>query len=263
MDQQGWYVERRQLSTEISFGTHSHGVDEGLDRSVDDLPRGPFGHPLRHVGVHTEIRRRVLRAPLRHVPPEKLDSRVELRRWDPVRVVVDLDQQRQDRREEHCQRDPVAAVATDVATDVTAPHRMSNESHVFQVEMLDELRQVVGEQVHVPAAAMSVGAAVAAPVVRDAAVALIEQARDDVIPLIRVERPRVCEDQAWPVTLIGEEELDAVRSQHPWHDSILAVREPGVDYLTGSDISDLAEARTDSGCHCAGSDHAAATSEWR
>src|SRR4029077_9136290 len=113
------------------------------------------------------------------------------------------------------------------------------------------------------AAAMSVGAAVAAPVVRDAAIALIEQARDDVMPLVRVEGPRVCEDEARAVTLIGEEQLDAVRSQHPWHDSILAVCAPGVDYLTGSDLSDLAEARTDSGCHCAGFDHAAATSEWR
>src|ERR1700752_1529291 len=140
---------------------------------------------------------------------------------------------------------------------------MPDEGHVFQVEVLNELRQVVGEQVHVPAATMSVGAAVAAPVVRDAAVALIEQARDDVLPLVRVEGPRVCEDEARPVTLIGEEELDAVRSQHPWHDSILAAREPRVDYLTGSEISDLAEARIDSDCHCAGFDHAAATSEWR
>ena len=66
---------------------------------------------------------------------------------------------------------------------------MSDESHVFQVEMLNELCQVVGEQVHAPAAAMAVGAAVAAPVVRDAAVALIEQAGDDVMPLVGVEGP--------------------------------------------------------------------------
>ena len=67
-----------------------------------------------------------------------------------------------------------------VAVPIGAPIPRT-ECHV-----LDELRQVVSELIHVPAAAMPVGAAVAAPVVGDATETLVEQARYDVVPLIGV-----------------------------------------------------------------------------
>ena len=153
-------------------------------------------------------------------------------------------------------------MASDVADDLTAPHRMSDEGHVFQVEMPNELRQVVGEHVHVPAAAMSVGAAVAAPVVRDAAVTLIEQARDDVMPLVRVEGPRVCEHEARPVTLIGEEELtrsavNILGTTRYWR----CARRVSI---TSQVVASVTLQRPELiPVVIAGFDHAAATSEWR
>ena len=50
--------------------------------------------------------------------------------------------------------------------------------------MVDQLTQVVGQQVHVPSAAVPVRPAVSAPVVGHAPEARIEQARDDVLPLV-------------------------------------------------------------------------------
>jgi hypothetical protein len=61
---------------------------------------------------------------------------------------------------------------------------VTDEGHVRQVQVLNELGQVVGQQVHIPAPGMTIGPAMTAPVVGHTSQALIEQACDNVVPLI-------------------------------------------------------------------------------
>ena len=77
---------------------------------------------------------------------------------------------------------------------------------VFQIERFDQLRQVVGVGVHVVAAPGLARSAVAAPVVRDAAVAAGGQKEHLVLEGVGAQRPAVAEDNglsAAPVFVVN------------------------------------------------------------
>jgi len=59
-------------------------------------------------------------------------------------------------------------MAADVSRHFTAAGRVSDEDGIFEIELLDERRQVVGVGVHVVAVPWLARAAVSATVVRDA-----------------------------------------------------------------------------------------------
>ena len=85
-------------------------------------------------------------------------------------------------------------MAADVAGDLAAAGGVADQDGVVQVERLDQLREVVGVGVHVVAVPRLAGAAVAAAVVGDAAVAVGGQEEHLVVPGVGVERPAVAED---------------------------------------------------------------------
>ena len=81
---------------------------------------------------------------------------------------------------------------------------------VFQVEMRGEGGQVVGVVVHVMAVGGLRGAAVAAAVMGDDAIALLEEEQHLVVPVVGGERPAVAEDDGLAGTPVLVEDLDAV-----------------------------------------------------
>src|SRR3546814_16495087 len=66
----------------------------------------------------------------------------------------------------------LGAVAADVAGHLAAAGRMADEDRVFEVQMLDQRRQVVGVGIHLVAVPGLAGAAVAAAIMAKGALAL-------------------------------------------------------------------------------------------
>ena len=102
------------------------------------------------------------------------------------------------------------AVAADVARDLAAARRVADVDRVLQVERFDERREVVGVGVHVVAVPGLARAAVAAAVVRDAAVAVRRQEDHLVFPGVGAQRPAVAEDDRLPAAPVLVVDLRAV-----------------------------------------------------
>src|SRR5262249_16375887 len=88
----------------------------------------------------------------------------------------------------------LGAVTANVASYFAATGGVADVNGVFQVEFLDELRQVGGIGVHVIAFPRLAGAPVTAAVVGDAAVAAFGQEEHLVFPCVGAQRPSVAED---------------------------------------------------------------------
>ena len=79
----------------------------------------------------------------------------------------------------------------DVAGDFPAAGGVADQRGVVQVERLDDGGEVVGVAVHVVAGGGLAGPAVAAPVVRDGAVAVLGEEQHLAVPGVGAERPAV------------------------------------------------------------------------
>ena len=84
-------------------------------------------------------------------------------------------------------------MARDVAGDFTATGGMADVNRVFEVERVDQRREVVGVGVHVIAVPWLARAAVAAAVVRDAAIAVRSQEEHLVLERVCGKWPAVAE----------------------------------------------------------------------
>lgn len=85
-------------------------------------------------------------------------------------------------------------MATDVAGDLAAACRVTDHDSVIQVERLEEFRQIVGIRVHIVAIPRLTRPAVAATIVRDAAVAVGRKKEHLRFPGVCAQRPAVTED---------------------------------------------------------------------
>ncbi len=81
---------------------------------------------------------------------------------------------------------------------------------VPQIEMGDDCRDVAGIPIHIVAGVGLCRAAVAAPVMRDHAVALLDEVEHLRVPIVGAERPAVMEDNRLTGTPVFVEDLDAV-----------------------------------------------------
>ena len=197
MDDQRRHVELLEILGEVGLG-------EGLDAVVDALEAGL--HPLQPEGVAQALRD--LRArPVGAVErgAEVLEELRAVGQDGGADLVEDLDRQaagiggrlqhqRRDRADQHGLGDALRAVAADVAGDFAAAGGVADVDRVLQVERLDQRREVVGVGVHVVAVPRLAGAAMAAAVVRDAAVAACGQEDHLVFPGVGAQRPAVAED---------------------------------------------------------------------
>jgi hypothetical protein len=96
--------------------------------------------------------------------------------------------------DQHGLGDALGAVAADVARHLAAAGGVADVDRVLQVELADELGEVVGVGVEVVAVPGLARAAVAAAIVRDAAVAARGEEEHLVLEGVGAERPAVTED---------------------------------------------------------------------
>ena len=101
-------------------------------------------------------------------------------------------------------------MAPDVARDLAAARRMSDVDRVSQVERGRQLGEVVGVGVHVVAVPRLARPTVAAPIVRDAAIAVRREEHHLVFERVGVERPAVTEDDRLPLAPVLVIELGSV-----------------------------------------------------
>src|SRR3546814_3862758 len=97
------------------------------------------------------------------------------------------------RSDQHRLGDALGAVAADVAGHLAAAGRMADEDRVFEVQMLDQRRQVVGVGIHLVAVPGLAGAAVAAAIMANGAIALGGEGHHLRLPGIGTEGPAVAE----------------------------------------------------------------------
>jgi hypothetical protein len=109
-----------------------------------------------------------------------------------------LQHQRRDGADQHCPGNPLSAVAADVAGDLASAGRMSDVNGILEVELGNELGQIVGVSVHVVAGPRLARAAMAAPIVGDAAVALRGEEEHLVFEGIGRQRPAMAEHDGLP-----------------------------------------------------------------
>ena len=96
------------------------------------------------------------------------------------------------------------------AGDLTAAGGVADHDGVFEVELFEERREVVGVGVHLVAARGLVGAPVAAPIVGDRSVAIVRQEDHLRLPGVGVEGPAVAEDDGLPFAPVLEVDPGAV-----------------------------------------------------
>src|SRR5581483_3928559 len=89
--------------------------------------------------------------------------------------------------------DPAFAMPRQVMHYLTTAGGMAHMNGIFQVQMGGNSRQVVGIMVHIVAAVGLTGAAVAAAIVGDNPIPMIQEEQHLVIPIVRAQRPTVTE----------------------------------------------------------------------
>ena len=123
------------------------------------------------------------------------------------RIFSGLQHQRRHGAHQHGARQALGAVAADVARHFAAARGMTDQGGARQVQRGYQGGQVIGIGIHVVAVERLAGAAMAAPVVRDDAIAVRGQIKHLVFPGVGRQRPAVAEDDgraAAPVLVINQ-----------------------------------------------------------
>ena len=94
---------------------------------------------------------------------------------------------------------------------------MADVNGILQVEMRGQRRQVVGIMIHVVAVGGLAGAAMAAAVMGDDAIAVIEEEQHLRVPVIGRQRPAMAEDDRLTVAPILVIDLGAVLGRDRGH----------------------------------------------
>ena len=97
-----------------------------------------------------------------------------------------------------------------IAHHFAASGRMADMNGVLQIEMRRHRREIVGVVIEVMAVGHLTGAAVAAAVVRDHAIALLEEKQHLVVPVVGRQRPAVAENDGLTLAPILVIDFDAV-----------------------------------------------------
>src|SRR5579859_315158 len=101
-------------------------------------------------------------------------------------------------------------MAANVARHLSTSRRMAHVYAVFQTQRFHERRKIVGISIHLVAVPRLAGSAVAAPVVRNAAISTGCQKQHLVLPRVGAERPAVAEYDRLPRTPVLVVNLRAV-----------------------------------------------------
>src|SRR5450631_1866263 len=112
----------------------------------------------------------------------------------PFGVGRRLYHQRRHRADDGRLRHPAFAVARDVMHNLAATGRVADMDSILEIEMRRHLGEVIGIVIHVVAVADLAGPAVAAAVMSNDAIAVIEKEQHLRIPIVGRQRPTMAED---------------------------------------------------------------------
>ena len=135
---------------------------------------------------------------LRAVGQVGLAEAVEDLHRQPAGIGGRLHHDRRHRTHQDRLRDALRAVASDEPRHLAAARRVADHRGALQIEGFEDLREIVGIRVHVVAVPGLAGAAMAAAVMGDAAVAVRGQEEHLRLPGVGCERPAVAEDHGRP-----------------------------------------------------------------
>jgi hypothetical protein len=135
----------------------------------------------------------------------------------PARVGRRPEHERRHGTDQHGRRGALRAVAAEVVRHLAAAGRVADVDRVAQVERLGQRGEVAGVVIHVVAAEDLARAPVAAPVVRDDAVALLREEQHLAVPVVRGQGPAVREDDGLARAPVLVEDLRAVLGRDRAH----------------------------------------------
>ena len=144
---------------------------------------------------------------------------VECFHWQAAGIRRSFEHQRRHRADQHGLGDTFRALAADVAGDFSAAGGMADMDRVIQVQRFDERREIVGVGIHLVAVPGLAGTAMAAAVMRDAAVTAVGQEHHLIFPGIRAKGPAMAEYDGLPFSPVLEVNLRAVICRDRWHDT--------------------------------------------
>ena len=116
-----------------------------------------------------------------------------------------------------------------IAHHLAAAGGMADMDGVLQIEMRGQRRQVIGVMIHVVAVADLGGAAVAAPVMGDDAIAVLQEEQHLRVPVIGRQRPAMAEHDRLARTPVLVEDLDAVFGGDGGHMGSFAMVDSAID----------------------------------
>ena len=114
-------------------------------------------------------------------------------------------------------------MAADIAGHLAAAGRMADMDRILEIELLDELGEIVGIGVEIIALPGLARAAVAATVMRDAAVAARGKEEHLVFQRVRGKRPAMAEDHRLPFAPVLKINFGSVFRLDEWHGWFLSL----------------------------------------
>ena len=156
-----------------------------------------LAHAFRDLGARTVVaveRHRQILEELRAVGLHAGANLVEGLDRRTARVGWSLQHQWRDGADQHGFGNALRAEATDIASDFTAAGRMAHMNGVFQVQCIDERREIIGVRVQVIAVPGLARTAMAAAIMGDASIAARSEIEHLVFKGIRGERPAMTEN---------------------------------------------------------------------
>ena len=218
------HVELLEILGEIRLGERLDAVEDGLDVRQHPLQPERVPQSLRDLGarpVGAVERRAQILEELRAVGEHAGAELVERLHRQAAGIGGRLQHQRRHRADQHGLGDTLRAVAADVAGDFAAAGGVADVDRVLQVERFDQRREVVGVGVHVVAVPGLARPAMAAAVMRDAAVAARGQKHHLVFPGVGAQRPAVAEDDGLSRAPVLVVEIDVagilLTNSNVWH----------------------------------------------
>ena len=115
---------------------------------------------------------------------------------------------------------PAFAVAREIMHHLAATGRMADVDGILEIEMRDHRREVIGIVIHVVAVADLRGAAMAAAVMGDDAIAVIEEEQHLRVPVIGRQRPAMAEHDGLTFAPVLVEDLNAVLGCDRAHETL-------------------------------------------
>ncbi len=223
VDDERGHVELPEVLRVVRFGKNLDAVERPLEPGHHALQPEEIPQALRHLRAGTvgpvEGRAQVLEE-LRAVREHAGADLVERLPGQAEGIGSRLEHQRRDGGNEHGLGHARRAVSADVPGHLAAAGGVADVDGVLEIERLDEFRQIVGVGVHVVAPPGLAGAAVAAAIMRDAAVAARGQEEHLVVPGVRAQGPAVAEDDGLARAPVLEVNLCAVFGGEGTHECV-------------------------------------------